>query len=223
MKGIQGSQPRPRGRALAAVVLVLGVLFCAPLLAQVPALAGLRVLPHADRESSFSGWTHEGPVPATLNVPVELGDDVFGATLQLQPAKPGETYRVRVQYETSLALGAEGPHLDLTDWKHCTSAWQPAQPVDAVSFVLPIPTAEQHSCFPAYTRAELDAAVRAHAAKQGDPTIADGWLPNLDKGDAVGAVTPYVGISTVRVRVEVKRKGAWVAVTTVAFELPMGC
>jgi hypothetical protein len=59
--------------------------------------------------------------------------------------------------------------------------------------------------------------------KQGDPTLAEGWLPNLDKGDAVGAVTPYVGISTVRVRVEVKRQGAWVAVTTVEFALPMGC
>lgn len=186
-------------------------------------MAGLRVLPHADRESSFSGWTHEGPVPATLTVPVELGDDVFGTTLQLQPATAGETYRVRVQYETSLALGAEGPHLDLIDWKHCTSAWQSAHAVDAVSFVLPTPTAEQHSCFPAYTRAELDAAVRAHGVKQGDPTLADGWLPNLDKGDAIGAVTPYVGISTVRVRVEVKRKGAWVAVTTVEFALPMGC
>ncbi|MFT3667952.1 MAG: hypothetical protein QM795_05065 [Pseudoxanthomonas sp.] len=223
MKGIQGSQLRRRARALAAVVLLLGVLLCAPSIAQAPALAGLRVLPHADRETSFSGWTHDGPVPATLAVPVELGDDLFGTTLQLQPATSGETYRVRVQYETSLALGAEGPHLDLIDWKHCTSAWQPAHAVDAVSFVLPTPTAEQHSCFPAYTRAELDAAVRAHGVKQGDPTLADGWLPNLDKGDAVGAVTPYVGISTVRVRVEVKRKGAWVAVTTVEFALPMGC
>lgn len=223
MKGIQGSQPRRRARALAAVVLLLGVLFCAPSIAHAPALVGLRVLPHADRESSFSGWTHEGPVPAALTVPVELGDDLFGTTLQLQPVKPGETYRVRVQYETSLALGAEGPHLDLIDWKHCTSTWQPAQAVDAVSFVLPTPTAEQHSCFPAYTRAELDAAVRAHGVKQGDPTLAEGWLPNLDKSDAVGAVTPYVGISTVRVRVEVKRKGAWVAVTTVEFALPMGC
>lgn len=204
-------------------MLVWGALLCAPLLAQTPALNGLRVLPHADRETSFTGWTHEGPVPASVAAYVELGDDLSGTTLQLQPAKPGDTYRVRVQYETSLALGAEGPHLDLIDWKHCTSAWQPAKAVDAVSFVLPTPTAEQDSCFPAYTRAELEAAVRAHGVKQGDPTLADGWLPNLDKGDAVGAVTPYVGISTVRVRVEVKRKGVWVVVTTVEFALPMGC
>ena len=108
-------------------MLVWGALLCAPLLAQTPALNGLRVLPHADRETSFTGWTHDGPVPASVAASVELGDDLSGTTLQLQPAKPGDTYRVRVQYETSLALGAEGPHLDLIDWKHCTSAWQPAQ------------------------------------------------------------------------------------------------
>ena len=50
--------------------------------------------------------------------------------MQVQPAKAGETYRVRVQYETSLGLSAEGPHLDLTDWKHCVSDWEAADALD---------------------------------------------------------------------------------------------
>ncbi|KRA44537.1 hypothetical protein [Pseudoxanthomonas sp. Root630] len=205
-------------RALFAIALL-----CTPLLVQAQALSGIRVLPSVDRDYPFPGWKHEGPVPASLTVPLELGDEVYGATLQLQPAHAGGKYRVRMQFETSLALGAEGPHLDLIDWKHCVSDWEPADAVDAVTFVLPKPTPEQQSCFPTYTRAELDAAVRAHAAAQGDPTIADGWIPNIDKGDAPGAASPYVAISTVRVRVEVLRKGKWVEVTTLAFQPLMGC
>lgn len=217
MKGIQGVRSRW------ARLLFVVALLCAPLWAQAQALAGIRVLPTVDGEYAFQGWKHEGAVPASLVVPLELGDEVYGATLQLQPARAGETYRVRVQFETSLALGAEGPHLDLTDWKHCTSAWLPTQTVDAVTFVLPTPTPEQQGCFPTYTRKELDAAVHAHAAKQGDPTIADGWLPELDKPDALVSVSPYVAISTVRVRVEVRRNGKWVEVMTLAFLPPMGC
>lgn len=217
MKGIQGVRSR-----WARLLFVIALL-CAPLWAQAQGLSGIRVLPSVDGEYAFQGWKHEGTVPASLTVPLELGDEVYGATLQLQPAQAGETYRVRVQFETSLALGAEGPHLDLIDWKHCTSAWLPTQTVDAVTFVLPTPSSEQQSCFPKYTRKELDAAVHAHAAKQGDPTIADGWLSELDKPNARVSVSPYVAISTVRVRVDVLRKGTWVEVTTLAFQPLMGC
>ena len=205
------------------VVLLSVLMVCAPWLAQAQALSGLRVLPHEGPDSSFSGWQSEGAVPAALTVPLDLGDEVYGATLQVQPAKTGETYRVRVQYETSQGLSAEGPHLDLTDWKHCVSDWEAAEAVDAVSFVLPTPSAEQHACFPSYTRAELEQAVRAYAVAQGDPAMADDWIPRIGEGDALGTVVPFVAISAVRVRVEVLRKGKWVEVTTVAVLPPMGC
>ncbi|WFC43326.1 hypothetical protein [Pseudoxanthomonas sp. SE1] len=218
MKESRAIQP-PRSWAVLLSVLMV----CAPWLAQAQALSGLRVLPHEGPDSSFSGWQSEGAVPAALTVPLELGDEVYGATLQVQPAKAGETYRVRVQYETSLGLSAEGPHLDLTDWKHCVSDWEVAEAVDAVSFVLPTPSAEQHACFPSYTRAELEQAVRAYAVAQGDPAMADDWIPRIGEGDALGTVVPFVAISAVRVRVEVLRKGKWIEVTTVGFLPPMGC
>ena len=218
MKESRASQP-----SRSWTVLLLMLVVCAPLLAQAQTLSGLRVLPHEGPDSSFSGWQSEGAVPAKLTVPLDLGDEVYGATLQVQPAKAGETYRVRVQYETSLGLSAEGPHLDLTDWKHCVSDWEAADALDAVSFVLPTPSAEQHACFPKYTRGELEQAVRAYAVAQGDPAMADDWIPRVGEGDALGTVVPFVAISAVRVRVEVLRKGKWVEVTTVAFLPPMGC
>lgn len=223
MKGSRINQP-PR-----AWVLLGWVLLCAPLLAQAQSLSGLRVLPHADSDHSFSGWQSEGAVPPSLPVPLELGDEVYGATLQLQPATAGETYRVRVQYETSLGLSAEGPHLDLTDWKHCVSDWEDAEAIDAVSFVLPTPSPEQHACFPKYTPAELEQAVHAHARKLGDPSQARSWLDGLrhtssgQMSPEMSGVSPFVAISAVRVKVEVLREGKWVEATTVVFLPPMGC
>ena len=97
------------------------MLLCVSLRAHTQALVGLRVLPHAGADTSFSGWRHEGPVPALLTVPLELVDEVYGATLQLQPPHPDATWRVRLQYETSLGLSPPGPHLDLIGRQHFLS------------------------------------------------------------------------------------------------------
>ncbi|WP_372016425.1 hypothetical protein [Pseudoxanthomonas sp. 10H] len=222
---LPGGAPGTRTRLLVAA-LACGWLWAGPLLAQAPELRGLRVLPQLEGGRSFAGWQSEGEVAAALDVPLELGDEVHGATLQLQPAASAGPWRVRVQYETSLGLGAEGPHLDLTDWKHCVSAWVPAESSGPLSFVLPAPSPEQQACFPAYTAGELEQAVRDHAARMGDASQADGWLQGLrapSTGMSTTPVTPFVAISAVRVRVEVKRDGRWVEATTVTFVPPMGC
>ena len=62
-----------------------------------------------------------------------------------------------------------------------------------------------------------------YTAAQGDPSQADDWIARIGQGDALGTVVPFVAISTVRVRVEVLRKGGWVVVSTLAFLPPMGC
>lgn len=209
-------------------LLLSAALLCAPLVVHAQTLSGVRVLPHAGPDYTFSGWQSEGPVPAVQAVPLDLGDQVYGATLQVQPATSGETYRVRVQYETSLGLSAEGPHLDLTEWKHCVSDWQVAQAIDVVSFELPTPTSKQGECFPAYTQAELTAAVHAYARNAGDPGMAERWLdglrtPPLGMSQTTLSVSPFVAISEVRVKVEVLRTGKWIEVTRIVFAPPMGC
>ncbi|MCR6686650.1 hypothetical protein [Pseudoxanthomonas sp.] len=214
---------RTAGPARARPLLLWALLACAPAIAQAQDLSGLSVLPHADADRTFAGWQSEGEVPAELSVPLDLGDEVHGATLQLQPVRPDETWRVRVQYETSLVLSAEGPHLDLTDWKHCVSEWAPAERTGPVSFLLPVPTPEQQACFPDYTPAELERAVRE--AVMDDPAQAERWLQGLRAGPATAdsPVSPFAAISAIRARIEVLRGGRWVGVTTVTFLPPLGC
>lgn len=195
---------------LAAVLMLLaGAAMAAP-------LKGVRVLPHQGELYRFPGWEAEGALPPALEVPLGLGDDLYGATLQLPPVEDAAPYRVRVQFETSLALGMEGPHLDLTGWKHCQSPWIQAQALDARSFVLPTPTDEQQACFPAYTPAELRSAVEALQQEWNDPSLAERWL-------APDAATPYVAISRVRVRIERQRDGRWETLSELSFVPPMGC
>lgn len=198
--------------------LLFGIaLACAPLIGQAKDLSGLQVLPQAGGDYSFSGWHSEGEVPAVLSVPLEPGEEIHGATLQLQPARADDRWRVLVQYETSLILSADGPHLDLTGWRHCVSEWEPAESATADAFVLPTPTPEQQACFPDYTPAELEQAVRAQVALEGDPSQAERWLAGPEQ------VSAFATISTVRVRVEVLRKGRWVEVTTMTFLPTIGC
>src|SRR5688572_31178406 len=56
---------------------------------------------------------------------LELGDSVEGAILELvsEPSNLA-SFSVQVQYETSVTIMNEGPHLDLVEWKHYTSEWR---------------------------------------------------------------------------------------------------
>jgi hypothetical protein len=187
---------------------------------QAGELAGMRI--EQPDDPSAPVWRSQGPLPAALEAELELGTSTDGARLTLEPAQPGGEYRVQVQYQTSMSVGADGPHLDLVDWKHCASGWVAAQQDGAHRFVLPTPTQAQQQCFPAYGQQDLIQAVRDYFAKEGFAENADFWLTGLQHRDQA-TVLPSVGISAVKVRVQVLRDGHWRPVTTLTLKRPMGC
>lgn len=110
-------------------------------------------------------WKRASPFQRRYTLETELGDSVRMVKVEQGEDTPREKLRIRFQYQTSLALGDEGPHLDLLDWKHCTTAWQSiADPGDGHFDIQP-PTTRQASCFPSFGQAELLAAVRAHGGE----------------------------------------------------------
>ena len=170
---------------------------------------------------TFPGWVQKAPFQKRQVVALELGDDPYGAILELK-AKPG-AYRVSVQFETSLAIGNEGPHIDLLDWKHCTSAWKVLQGQKG-RFVLPKPNDAESSCFPPSTAAEIKIAVRSALRGYGMAGAdARHWLELADSVDGPGDQPSYIGVSKVRVRIEKRTRHAWEEVTTVEFMPPLGC
>ena len=131
--------------------------------------------------------------------------------------------RVRVQFETSLAVGDDGPHIDLVDWKHCVSEWKPADPAGPHAFILPSPTEQESGCFPSARAPEIKVATRTALVREGMEDAVPRWLGLLAPVSKAGDHPTYVGISKVRMRVEALREGQWVEVTTVEFLMPLGC
>lgn len=184
--------------------------------ASAPELLEVRLLPAG---SGFSGWSSEGLVPRTLQVPLELGDEPWGVILQLTPTHADGSWRVRVQYENQPGHQRRRPAPGPGRLKHCTSEWKTAAALGPHAFELPTPDAADHDCFPSYTRQELEAAVRAQSSLD-----AARWLQVIRREPGEDGSSPLVvGISTVRVRIEVVREGRWVEVSTLAFQPPMGC
>jgi hypothetical protein len=204
---------RPGGILLAALAL-----FCLTPLA-VLAQPSLRIVPDVERAPGSGGWHWPAPWPASVEVDVEFGDDPAGSELLIGNADA--PYRVQVQFETSLAIGDEGPHLDLTGWKHCRSDWHLAAVLAPRRFRLPVPTDAEAACFPPVSTDELVQAIRT-AARQ-DGFDAARWTSLVPPRARPGDAPTYVAISTMRVRVERRVGGRWQPATMLVFRLPMGC
>lgn len=171
---------------------------------------------------SLAFWGGELSPGQTIEIELEPGNEPYGAAFAISNGG-GNEYRVSVQFETSLAVGAEGPHIDLLDFKHCLSEWVPARTRNGRSFGLPIPTDAQRDCVPQATMPEVRKALRAQMIKMGMQDSVDEWLGFIRDVKRAGDEPMYAGISRVFVRVEAKRNGEWKAQGTVVFLVPMGC
>lgn len=175
-------------------------------------------------ELSAGGYTWNAPA-ARIDESLDLGDEIYGGILQLTPqgGQDGE-YRVRVQFETSLGISGEGPHVDLLDFRHCVSDWHMAESRDGRTFTLATPTEQEARCIPQATMDEIRAATRQALTGWADaPEQVDYWL-GLVKDITSPAESPmYSTISEIRIQVEARVHGRWKPVTLLVFAVPMGC
>ena len=210
-------------KTLLAGAVWLGAVLALPVSAQ--AISTIRIAPSKpDAASVFPGWVRQAPFSETVRIELELGDDPYNAVLAMDSEGKQGDQRVLVQFETSLAIGGEGPHIDLLDWKHCVSEWQALQSTLTGEFVLPGPTVKQATCFPRATKAELrEALVSALEKDGGDELRTTRWLALTDSIKVPGDSPSYVGVSKMRVRIEQLIGQEWKKVTTLEFILPLGC
>ena len=201
---------------------------CVSLAAAVSAQAGglTRLQVHAaPGENTFSGWSEQAPFNRLHTVALELGDELEGTILSLSTTASPDTHRVSVQFETSMAISDEGPHIDLLDWKHCVSEWKFLPRMQGENhYRLPGPSEAEASCFPPVTAQEIEAAVLAALRDYSfEETRVQRWLA-LARGVSVPGEGPsYIGVSKVRLRIEQYADDEWVEVTSVEFTSPLGC
>ena len=123
-----------------------------------------------------------------------------------------------------MAIGNEGPHIDLLDWKHCASAWKVLTPGKAGEFVLPMPTEAEASCFPPATSAEIAAALRQALRGYGmQDAEGERWLQLAASVAVPGDAPSYIAVSKVRLRIETRDAKGGSETITLEFMLPMGC
>lgn len=166
--------------------------------------------------SESTSLSESAPFSPTLEFTLDLGENIDDQVVELTPRNSSrETFRVQVQFETALAVGDEGPHLDLVGWNGCKSSWRNAEQLSPLRYRLPKPTEAEETCFPQVSGKDIRAEVARRGGKR--------WARLVR--DVHGAATEplYVAIAYVRIAVQRMVSDAWHTVLTIQGRVPMGC
>lgn len=153
----------------------------------------------------------------TLYLMLGLVEEISGHEFKLKLDDPSiEEIRIAQRYETSLTIMDEGPHVDLTDWKHYLSEWRELSVVDnrfkSISY-LP----EDYERFPEVSNGEILEAVEARVSHQ------QKWV-NLAKNCSDPYSYPCgVSISRYFLKITLDDGTSTPDEHIVVFEVPMGC
>lgn len=146
---------------------------------------------------------------------VELGDTPEGKKVKIKQS----TYRkieIFQQYKTSVTIMNEGPHCDLTDWKHYYSEWEMLA-YDAVenTFLSKTYAPTDGEKFIAVDINELKKAVEVHCGGY--------WPTVIEKNKSLNDYPIGVSISRVFFKISLTDKNGLVQEKIISFEIPMGC
>lgn len=180
--------------------------------------AGMDIVIEPSMPGQFEPYRFSSPYQTTTPQEVYFGDDLSNGMIVIKPDTDSGArgvFRISIQLETSMSLGDGGPHLDLVDWKHCTTEWQALSSAGQRRFKVPALSSISTDCFPDVSTEEI----RAEIFKQGG----ERWVEVYDQARINGYDATYIDVSTVRFKVEQQIENEWVPVTTLEMALPMGC
>ena len=150
-------------------------------------------------------------------IDLELGEDIDNQEVTLN-FRDNSEYRMFQRYRTSMSISAEGPHLDLVDWRHFDSPWTSLEMLGPKRFRTLATDEMEESKFPSTTKAEIMKEVRRRVGEE--------WPELLElvkdcHGPNDGACR--VSISSIYLRIQKKVRDQWVNVGLVEIRIPMGC
>lgn len=165
-------------------------------------------------ELRYIKLSKRGPTIIDLN----LAEYVDRSEVELNFRDSSVSYRMFQRYRTSMSISAEGPHLDLVDWRHFDSPWIPLDSLGDKRFRTLPADQMQDSRFPSTTKSDIIKEVRKRVGKD--------WPDLLElvkdcRGPNDGACR--VGISSIYLRIQKKIRDGWIDVGLVEFRIPMGC
>jgi len=158
----------------------------------------------------------KSPFKNSISRSLGLADDLSLLNVAIR-SESTNSFRVLLQLETSMTVMDEGAHLDLTDWKHCTTDWLEVAKLSGNKFALPDFRRINTDCFPDVSDTEIKEEVFAQGGER--------WARVLDISypDYPEYSSTTVELSSVRLKVETLRNGKWSLVTVLDFNVPLGC
>jgi len=165
---------------------------------------------------SVEVWDEEGKLKEqqkdTAKIYLELGETIEGQILKVHEIKKGEI-RIYQRFENSVTVMNEGPHCDLTEWKHYNSDWKELK-IENGQFLTDSYSEEDWEKFIEVDMTELREAIRKQCG--------DGWAEHVKN---VKSPTEYpCGVSTSRIFFKITfSEQDTVIERIVSFEIPMGC
>ncbi len=151
----------------------------------------------------------------TVEIYAELGETIEGQLISISNNQLIGLI-VEQRYETSVTIMNEGPHCDLTDWKHFYSDWKPLQTNSTGQFICDKYTEKEYKKFPKISIDDLKQKVKEQCG--------DEWLKLIKKVKTPTEYPSDVSISRYYLRVTGQRKDNGLTVTKlIVIETPMGC
>lgn len=143
-----------------------------------------------------------------IRINLALGESVAKRITLIPRHETSAGFRIEQQFQTSLTVMNQGPHMDLRGWRHHVSGWKPIEMSGPLVFVSRDASSEE---FPRVTTKQIVAAVEAESRKWAAEGYAegDGWI-RLAKQCTDATTYPCgVSVSEVRLRIRVKEGGRW--------------
>lgn len=146
-----------------------------------------------------------------------LGESIDDQEVMLN-FRGNDEYRMFQRYRTSMTISAEGPHLDLLNWRHFDSPWIQLKVLSLNRFRTLATNQMDDSKFPSTTNAEIVTEVRKQVGADWS-TISE--LAKDCDGPNDGAC--LVLISSIYLRIQKRVRAEWIDVGVVDIRVPMGC
>jgi len=153
----------------------------------------------------------------TTIVKLDLGEYLDSSEVTLYFRSRTARYRILQRYRTSMTISAEGPHVDLIDWRHFDSQWELLNSPRPDLFHT-VPAEQMDVEFPRTSRADIVKEARRHIGKDW-PDLLE--LAKTCRGPNDGAC--LVGVSSIYLKIQKQVHGRWIDAAVVEFQIPMGC
>jgi hypothetical protein len=193
-------------------------------------LKAIEIAGHNQEYPVTARWLEDMPGdPVTVDL--DLAESIEDQLIILH-TYPGESWEFKVeqQFETSLTIMDEGPHLDLLDWKHYTSAWKEIKMVERNKFLTSEINESESSKFPKVTSREIQRAVGgadkklyADYTESADDPVGEKWANTARQCKSSLDYPCTVSVSKIRFRIMVKEGDRWKIIKRMEFNVPMGC